>query len=134
MMDRKSTWVLAFVLLAGIVLAIYPPLSSDLPYNYDEADYVWASRKGVWANAIDKNSVPLTEYVSKGIELYRDPSKRTEVSRFLRGSGDLGMYRHYHGPIYFYWVSLVHDFGMDREGLVRASGLLIHIATGAVLL
>jgi hypothetical protein len=135
MKDSKRIWILGYAALAAVALAVYWPAASDLPYNYDEADYVWAGRNGgIWGNATDRNSVPLSEYVRRGIELYRDPSKRSEVSRFLRGSGDLGMYRHYHGPVYYYWLSLMDDLGLRREGAVRTSGLLIHIATGLVLM
>ena len=52
MNDRKWIWMLGFVALAGIAVAAYLPASSDLPYNYDEADYVWAGRQGIWSNAI----------------------------------------------------------------------------------
>jgi len=74
------------------------------------------------------------EFVSKGLELSNDSSKRQSFSQFIRSAGDIGMYRHYHGPMYASWLALLHDVKVQREEVFRGGGLLIHFATATLIL
>lgn len=131
--SRKILTIAALVLLV-VCLALYLPLSSPQPFAYDESDYMWAGRQGFIANAIDRDAIPFTEYIRRGLELARDPSKRPEFSRFIRESGDLGMYRHYHGPVFYYWIALLDMVGVEQEDTYRGGGLYLHAATALVIL
>jgi hypothetical protein len=133
-MSSKLPYLVAAFCLYGLAAAIYWPLVADHPYPYDEADYMWAGKQGLWANYTDRNALSFFEFVRKGIELSQDPAKRASFSQFIRTSGDIGMYRHFHGPVYAYWLALLHDAGAVRENVFRGSGLLIHFATATLIL
>lgn len=113
---------------------IYAPVISDHPFGYDEADYMWAGKQGLWANYSDRHTISFIEFVRKGLDLSRNPGKRQSYSEYIRSSGDIEFYRHYHGPMYAYWLALVQDTGIREENLVRGSGLLIHFATATLIL
>jgi hypothetical protein len=133
-MDRKLILVIAAVLLSAVTLYVFFPLASSQPFSYDESDYMWAGRQGLWANYTDRDGLSFPAFISKGLELYRNPSKRASFSKFIRESGDIGAYRHYHGPMYAYWLATVSNAGVTREDIFRGSGLFIHVATAALIL
>ena len=68
-MSSQVSWpyLAVFALLTVALVVLYAPLTSPYPYAYDSADYVYASRLGLWANYIDKGALPLSEFVSKGL-------------------------------------------------------------------
>ena len=117
-----------------MAFALYAPTVADHPYAYDESDYMWAGKQGLWANYSDQNGLSIVEFVSKGLELSRDSSRRQSFSEYIRGTGDIGMYRHYHGPLYAYWLAAFQDLGAIRENVFRGSGLLIHFASALIIL
>ncbi|BDC53196.1 hypothetical protein F183_A55110 (plasmid) [Bryobacterales bacterium F-183] len=122
------------VLAATAILFLYGPLAANHPFYYDEADYMWAGKQGVVANSIDRNGIPFTEFVRKGLELSRAGSgQRQSFSQYIRGTGDIGMYRHYHGPVYAYWLAILHNLGVEQEQLFRGSGLILHLLTAALM-
>jgi len=130
----KVPYVAAALLLYALALILYFPMAPDHPYAYDEADYMWAGKQGFWANYAEGSALSFPEFVRKGLELSRDSSKRSSFSQFIRSTGDIGMYRHYHGPTYAYWLALLHDLGVTRENVFRGSGLLIHLTTATMIL
>jgi hypothetical protein len=132
-MNRLALFALTLV-LAVVAIALFLPNASPHPFAYDEADYMWAGKQGIWANATDRNAIPLTEYIRRGLALGNDPSLRAEFSRFIRESGDLGMYRHYHGPVYYYWLAILNHAGVSSEAMFRGAGVLLHAATGFIIL
>src|SRR5512132_869629 len=113
-MNRTLPYIVAACLLAALTLYIFFPLASSQPYAYDEADYMWAGKQGFLANYTDRNGLSFPEFVRKGLELYRNPSLRPAYSQFIRESGDIGLYRHYHGPVYAYWLALLHGVGVSH--------------------
>ena len=125
-LSSKSACFTAAVCLYLIALRIYAPLAPGDPYHYDEADYMWAGKQGLVANYTDRNGLSFYDWVSKGLDLMRNPGKRQGFSEYIRTAGDIGMYRHYHGPAYAYWLALVQHAGVTRESVFRGSGLLIH--------
>jgi hypothetical protein len=131
---QKTACVLAAICLYGAATFIYAPVISDHPYGYDESDYMWAGKQGLWANYSSRHAIPFVEFVRKGIELSRDSGKRQSFSEYIRTRGDIDFYRHYHGPMYAYWLALLRDAGVRGENVFRGSGLLIHFATATLIL
>jgi len=130
----KTACVLAALCFYAGVAFIYAPVISDHPFGYDEADYMWAGTQGLWANYSGQHSISLVEFVRKGLELSRDAGKRQSLSEYIRSTGDIDFYRHYHGPMYAYWVALLHRAGLQSEDAFRGSGLLIHFASATAIL
>ena len=133
-MSAKLSLLAAALCVYVVAAYIYFPVVDGHPYAYDEADYMWAGKQGLWANYTDQHGLSFFEFVRKGLELSRDPGKRSSFSQFIRSSGDIGMYRHYHGPMYALWLAVIQKTGALRENIFRGSGLLIHFATATVIL
>jgi hypothetical protein len=93
---------LATVFLGWAFQQIYP-----WPYLYDEADYMYVAAQDAGANYLDAPSQPLAEFIRMGLAEGRDPAQRESLSEFIRGSGDVNFYRHWHGPLYFLWLKVV---------------------------
>ena len=130
-MTRDWLWFGALAaVLAAIAWAFVPAAPGD-PFGYDEADYMYAGTQGFAANFTDRNALPLWTFVAQGLELRRDPERRGDMSQRVRTSGDLGFYRHYHGPVYAYWIAGMQAAGVEPESGFRASGLILHFA-GAI--
>jgi hypothetical protein len=127
-MRNSRVWLLfgALVLVVAAVSVFFATSTSAVPFAYDEADYMYAGTRGFTANFLDRDAIPLSQYVRKGVELVRHPEERASISQFVRSSGDLSFYRHYHGPVYAYWLALWHAFGAQSEVTYRASGIPLH--------
>lgn len=104
------------------------------PYNYDEADYMYAAQKGLIANYLDANAIPIQTFIESGLNMGNDKTKRTDLSELIRNSDDITFYRHYHGPLYFYWLNVLHFIGCKDENSFRAGTLALLALTGFVLL
>jgi len=76
------------------------------PYDYDEADYMYAASRGFLANWTDSPSLSLAEFVRIGLSRGNDPSQRGDLSVLLRDSGDINGYRHWHGTLYYFGLAL----------------------------
>jgi len=97
------------------------------PYTYDQADYMYAVSLGWKANAFDTPSMPLADFMKTGMGRGRDPGSRADLSAEIRGSNDVLFYRHWHGPLYGYWLSLTQRITADA----RAKRKLNYIFSGA---
>jgi 4-amino-4-deoxy-L-arabinose transferase-like glycosyltransferase len=131
-MRAKSSalfYFLALLLIAAALTAAFWQTTSKALYFYDEADYMYAATRGFLSNYLDRPSLSTVEFVRKGLELARDAGQRTNMSEYVRASGDITFYRHYHGPMYAYWIALCHAAGVRDPGTYRASGLLVHLIT-----
>jgi hypothetical protein len=126
MLHQPVLWVAVFAAALTAVCALFMGVTSPAPFGYDEADYMFAGTQGVWANYTDRGAMPLAEFVGKGRELSRDPTRRAGMSQYVRSSGDLSFYRHYHGPLYAYWIGLCQALGVRTEAAYRASGMILH--------
>jgi hypothetical protein len=129
--SKRFFWFLTLLVVVVIVCASFFKVTSNEPFSYDEADYMYAGTQGFWANYSDRNAMPLVEFVQKGIELARDKSQRVSMSQYVRSTGDISFYRHYHGPLYAYWIALCQWLGAQSELSYRASGLILH-ALGSI--
>ena len=115
-----------FLLLFSVIfLFSIKDLVSSSRYEYDEADYMFAASKGLAANYLDKGVIPLGVFLRKGLEAGRIEAKRIQLSEFIRSSEDISFYRHYHGPLYFYWLIVVKKLGGRTEYEVRWGSLLL---------
>ncbi len=131
---RKTACIVVAICLYALVALIYAPVISDHPFGYDEADYMWAGKQGLWANYSGEHAISLVEFVRKGLELSRHAGERQSLSEYIRSTGDIDFYRHYHGPMYVYWLALLHRAGVREENVFRGSGLLIHFASATLIL
>jgi hypothetical protein len=131
----RTNLVLFGVLLATLAVIVprFAAVTSPVPFAYDEADYMYAGTRGFLPNYLDQPSQSLPEFVRKGMELSRDKDRRVSMSEYIRSTGDITFYRHFHGPIYAYWIAACRAVGIDSEQTYRASGLVIH-ALGAMLI
>jgi hypothetical protein len=122
-------WALALALVLGLFVLALPGIPSG-PFSYDEADYVYAARQGWYANWIDRPVLNLVQFVRLGLTS-RGENHRLELSQTIRNSGDIHFYRHWHGPLFYYWLGLIAN-GTSEEHQLRFLSLLIP-AIGAVV-
>ncbi len=104
--------VLVFVTLL-IALAWKATLSS--PYGYDEADYMHVTRLGLLANYTDNPTMPIGEFFRNGLSRGRDPRQSSQLSELIRDTNDVIFYRHWNGPLYFYWLMLTAHFHLGER-------------------
>jgi hypothetical protein len=98
-----------FILAAAAAVLFYAARGTVIPgpYTYDEPDYMYAVSLGAIANAIDSPSMPLIEFVRIGLGRGRESGAKLDLSDRIRESGDVVFYRHWHGPVYSDWLSVV---------------------------
>ncbi len=123
--------VILAVLIAG-VLALTSGKIDGTPYGYDEADYVFAASLGYFANWTDAGTLPMVDFVQLGLRRGGDPGQRSALSQMARSSSDPVVYRHWHGPLYFYWLAAIEP-GHPPEWTVRSLSLVFPILTAIVL-
>jgi hypothetical protein len=109
--------VLILVALVGVALGLAAPRISHGLFGYDEADYMYAAQFGPAAHWLDLQAMPLAEYVRIGLGPGRDPKQRTAISELGRAGKDPNVYRHWHGPVYWYWLGFMASFTHDEHTL-----------------
>jgi len=102
------------------------------PYTYDEADYAYAASLGWPANALDTPSMSLSDFVKTGLGRGRDAGAKRELSDTIRNSGDVLFYRHWHGPGYSDWLSLMRHL-TSNERFARMSNYFFPIAAAILM-
>ena len=117
----RVVMVLGFAVGVGVFAFMRPHVSSA-PFGYDEADYAYAASHGVLANALDEPSIGLVTFVREGLGRSTD-----DRSTFIRRSGDLPFYRHYHGPLFVYGIA-----GRDERGARLFSAACVALAVAIV--
>src|ERR1700736_4707442 len=115
------------VFLAGLVVLVWGRISAD-PFAYDEADYMFAASLGWAANYADTPAQSFADFLHTGLNRGRDASQRAALSEAVRDSNDVNFYRHWHGPVAFYWWMAGRAAALDEHGL-RASMLAFHVVT-----
>src|SRR5271156_4628111 len=118
-------------LLALLLIQMARNVAPD-PYVYDEADYMYAASLGFLANYTDTPTLPIADFVRTGLARGRDPSQRHALSEQIRASDDVVFYRHWHGPIYLYFLIPISRLGLS-EIQVRTMMLAIPALTLAVI-
>ena len=94
------------------------------PYCYDEADYMYAVSLGWQANYADAPSQSLADFVRAG----RRSSDRADLSHEIRSVGDVDFYRHWHGPLYSFWLLALKSLHYD-ETATRRTGYIFPVLT-----
>jgi Dolichyl-phosphate-mannose-protein mannosyltransferase len=102
-------------------------------FSYDEADYVFAASKGLYANYVDQHSISFLTFLENGVAAVRGLNSRIALSEFIRQSQDTPFYRHYHGPLYFYWLRFSALLGGDSEYRLRLATLALHVVSFAAI-
>ncbi|MBZ5610851.1 MAG: hypothetical protein LAP38_21520 [Acidobacteriia bacterium] len=85
------------------------------PYYYDEADYMYAASLGWRANYTGSPAQPLADFVRVGLARGGDASERSELSAQTRAGRDVDFYRHWHGPLYSYWLLALAPLRLDER-------------------
>lgn len=101
------------------------------PYYYDEADYMFAASLG-WANYTDHHAQSLTDYIRIGLRDGSDPARRATLSAKSRADSDVNFYRHWHGPLYFYWLAALAPLHLDEQA-TRSLSYVFPVATALVI-
>jgi hypothetical protein len=97
----------------------------DIPYTYDEADYRHAVNQGFFSNYIDRDGLPLSTFIEKGLEAGFNKEEWGRLSQFVRSSNETAFYRHYHGPLYFYWLIFMKHLGATTEKQMRYTTMIL---------
>jgi hypothetical protein len=130
--------------LLAVIFAVAALLVHDkiafAPWGYDEADYMFAASLGIGNNWHDSGTMPITQFVSTGRRQGTDPQQRAALSALARNSDDPLVYRHWHGPLYFFYLSAVSKLGLDEHGtrifsfaFIALTALLMYFASMRIL-
>ena len=126
----KHIWIVAAIIaVSGWLNRGASPAS---PYGYDEADYMYAAGRGWLANYTDTPTQPILDFIRTGLGRRGESGSRGFLSEYIRATGDIDFYRHWHGPLYFDWLIAISSF-RNNELLTRMLGMLIPFAGIALL-
>lgn len=116
---RSCILACAIVFAAFIFLSIQSFRNSSLLprglFTYDEADYMFAADRGFIANYFDVGAQSIFSYISAGLKGGMEKSRWSHLSKSVRESNDICFYRHFHGPLYFYWLCAAKKLGVATE-------------------
>lgn len=127
--NMKFKLVDILFLLLAIIIFVWYISGYILPYrfDYDESDYMYAVDKGFIANYTDQHSISFYTFLKKGIESGKDEAKKTALSEYIRKTDDISFYRHYHGPMYFYYLVITKYFIGHSEYAMRCTTMGLHL-------
>ncbi len=114
--------IVVISIVSSVIL--FSPKIPTAPYTYDEADYMFAVSHGFWANYLDRPSLSFLEFLKLGFSKGLDDRERVNLSEFIRHSGDVSFYRHYHGPLYYYYLTGIQYFWGTAEYVMRIATLV----------
>lgn len=133
-MRLAAPWMeLALVAAAGVFF-LYS-VSGWAPsgtYSFDESDYLFSCERGMLAHWLDRPSLSLAEFAAAGWK-NRQPENRKVLSELVRSGGYIDFYRHWHGPLYYYWLAAVSFPLRADEQAARQSTLFFHGLTFCVM-
>lgn len=119
--------ILIAALIAVFLLSAQARIPAG-PYSYDESDYMHASSLGFWANCWDTPARSIWEFVRTGLHYGADERRRVDLSMHARSVDDVNFYRHWHGPLYTYFLTLASPWHHDEQAM-RGLTLLFPVAT-----
>jgi hypothetical protein len=120
---------LAFLLGAGLLfLLVFYSAASPVRFQYDEADYMAAARMGFLENYLETSSMSFPSYLKAGLQAVAQGTDRSDLSETIRQRKDVSFYRHYHGPLYFHWLTAMTRISTS-ESWLRAANLTFHLLT-----
>ncbi len=131
----KRIWQeIAFLsVVMAVLVTFFIPNIPAAKYSYDESDYMYAVSRGFSANYLDENSIPLSVFLAKGSGEGIQAETPQELSDFIRASDDITFYRHYHAPLYYYWLTLTGSL-LGRSELVMRRASFAILLLGAVVM
>ncbi len=103
------------VIFAVAALLVHNKVAT-VPWGYDEADYMFAASLGIGNNWHDSGTMPISQFVSTGRRQGTDPQQRAALSALARNSDDPLVYRHWHGPLYFFYLAAVSKLHLEEHG------------------
>ena len=83
---------------------------------------MYAASKGFSANYLDQGAIPVSAFLKQGVAGLK-ASNWSALSEYIRSSGDITFYRHYHGPLQFYALLVVMSIAGKVEKSIRLLGL-----------
>jgi 4-amino-4-deoxy-L-arabinose transferase-like glycosyltransferase len=123
--------LLLVLFLTGFLWLARKSVSTGV-FGYDESDYAFDARLGWTANYTDTPTLPITDFLREGLGRGKSANQREALSESIRKSNDVIFYRHWHGPLYFYWLipaaALTHS-----EHALRTLSLFIPIVSFIVI-
>ncbi len=135
-----AKYLLVFLLIVAAAASLISYRISPAPFGYDESDYMYAAGFPALAQWTDAKSMSLIDYVRTGLGRGLDQKQRLALSRAARAVDDPDVYRHWHGPVYWYWLGLLTRFTQNEQTLrwwsllfPILSALLIAIASLRIL-
>jgi hypothetical protein len=129
-----SFFIAAVVVLAVLFYATYSSRVMSVSFDIDEADYMYSLEKGFAAHCLDVNTMPFISFVKTGLSKGRQKGTATELSKMIRSSDDIFMYRHFHGPFYFYYMKLGERLVGKSEHAVRSFTLVLQFFCSVITL
>ena len=120
--------ILAILILLALLLFLMARYVAPDPWVYDEADYMYAASLGIAANYTDTPTLPIADFVRTGLARGRDLRQRQALSEQIRAGDDVVFYRHWHGPLYLYFLIPVSRLGLSERD-VRTTMLAIPALT-----
>ena len=117
---------------AALFFAIARKTIPTGPYGYDESDYMHGAKLGLFVNFTDHGSLPIVDFIRIGLTRGRSASEHRALSEGVRESDDIAFYRHWHGPMFYYWLILASQFAPDANG-VRWASVLFPIASFLII-
>ncbi|KMQ50918.1 hypothetical protein CHISP_2060 [Chitinispirillum alkaliphilum] len=136
-MTRFEQIIICCVLIISGAFLVWMNKSDVVPsgvLTYDEADYAYAVNQGFVANYLDIPNVSFIQFVSMGVNKGMDRSKWSSLSEEIRSSGDINFYRHFHAPLYYYYLIIVNYIANGNEHLLRYSTSLFTLITAIILI
>ena len=124
--------LLVLVVLFAVAFALVRGRVSHAPYGYDEADYMFAASLGIANNWLDIGSMPLTNFISAGRNRGADSRQQAGLSALARSGNDPVVYRHWHGPLYYFWLAIPSYLRVD-EFTTRSLFLIFPVLTGLAI-
>ncbi len=128
----KAPRIFDFLYLAAactLFVALFHGAASPAPFSYDEADYMMGAQLGMAANYLDTNAMSLPQFVDTGMKAQHKELSRKSLSELIRSRRDPVFYRHYHGPLNAYWLSITGAIGGASESSMRLASMSFHILT-----
>lgn len=123
---KRALEIVAVAALGAAGLWSMQARVAGFPYGYDEADYLMTVEKGAFAHWWEQPSLSLKEFITLG----RGGASRRALADLVREREYVDFYRHWHGPLYFYWM-MATDHSCER--CARSLQMVFHLA-GFVLL
>ena len=116
------------IAIAAAFLFFFRSVPSREPFYYDESDYMNAGERGLENNFLERPTNSFFGFLDIGLH-HEKLDQRSSLSDLARGSHDIDFYRHFHGPLYYYWIALISPLVHGNEYAMRFSGYTFHVLT-----